>query len=117
METARRHALENYEKDLKTVQVLEVKLGIMQRWQSNSLEWQNAGKMVAMRKYQRALDTLEGLIVARMFELTKMNRSQTGEYYPLCAFQYGNRLYRLCLAKTYRQGASSTFVSHSHGLR
>ncbi|EGO04754.1 hypothetical protein SERLA73DRAFT_44436 [Serpula lacrymans var. lacrymans S7.3] len=35
--------------------------------------------MVAMRKYQRALDHLEGLIVARIFELSKMNHSQTGE--------------------------------------
>ena len=31
-----------------------------------------------MRTYQRCIDALEGLIVARMFELTKMNRSQTG---------------------------------------
>lgn len=34
-----------------------------------------------MRKYQRALDVLEGLIVSRMFELTKMNRSQTGKLF------------------------------------
>jgi len=36
--------------------------------------------MVAMRKYQWALDRIEGLIVARMFELMKMNMSQTGEF-------------------------------------
>ena len=78
-ETARRHALENHKKDLKAVQALELKLEIEHRWQPQSTEWQNAGKLVAMRKYQRALDVLEGLIVARMFELTKMNRSQTGK--------------------------------------
>jgi hypothetical protein len=78
-ETARRHALENYEKDLKAAQALELKLGIGQRWRPQSTEWQSAGKLVAMRKYQRALDILEGLIVSRMFELTKMNRSQTGK--------------------------------------
>ena len=77
-ETAHRHALENHDKDLKAVQALELKLRIEQRWQPQSAEWQNAGKLVAMRKYQRALDVLEGLIVSRMFELTKMNRSQTG---------------------------------------
>ncbi|KII93196.1 hypothetical protein PLICRDRAFT_383096 [Plicaturopsis crispa FD-325 SS-3] len=77
-ETTRRHAVENYEKDLKAVQVLELRLDIQARWMPTDLEWQNAGRLVAMRKYQRALDTLEGLIVARMFELTKMNRSQTG---------------------------------------
>jgi len=66
---------------LKAVQALELKLGIEQRWQPQSTEWQSAGKLVAMRKYQRALDILEGLIVSRMFELTKMNRSQTGELF------------------------------------
>jgi hypothetical protein len=79
IETARRHALENHEKDLKAVQALKLKLGVEQRWQPQSTEWQSAGKLVAMRKYQRALDVLEGLIVSRMFELTKMNRSQTGK--------------------------------------
>jgi hypothetical protein len=61
------------------VQGLELKLDISQRWQPENEEWQRTGRLVAMRKYQRALDVLEGLIVARMFELTKMNRSQTGK--------------------------------------
>lgn len=59
-------------------QVLELKLEINQGWEPEGEEWQRTGRLVAMRKYQRALDVLEGLIVARMFELTKMNRSQTG---------------------------------------
>lgn len=33
---------------------------------------------VKKRKYQLALDALELLIVERIFELTKMNQSQTG---------------------------------------
>ncbi|KAG1862656.1 hypothetical protein F4604DRAFT_1882281 [Suillus subluteus] len=49
-ESARRHTLEDYDKN--------------------------------MRLYQLALDRLEGLIVARIFELTKMNRAGTG--YKLC---------------------------------
>jgi hypothetical protein len=81
LETARRHALEGYEKDLKVVQELEKKLGIDNRWEPGSAEWVNTSKLVAMRKYQRALDQLEGLIVARMFELTKLNMSQTGKHY------------------------------------
>lgn len=80
LETARRHALENHTKDLKIVQELEIKLGVHRRWDSTSHEWQETGQLVAMRKYQRALDVVEGLIVARMFELTKMNRSQTGKF-------------------------------------
>ena len=78
IETERRHALEEYEKDLKVVQDLEKKLNISVRWELSD-DWVRTGKLVTMRKYQRALDRLEGLIVARMFELTKMNMSQTGE--------------------------------------
>jgi len=79
-ETTRRHAIENHERDLRAVQALELKLEITRRWIPEDTEWQDAAKLVAMRKYQRALDVLEGLIVARMFELTKMNQSQTGTY-------------------------------------
>jgi len=87
-ETARRHALEKYDKTLNTVQALELKLDISERWQPESEEWQCTGRLVAMRKYQRALDVLEGLIVARMCELTKMNRSQTGEFFLCDTFIY-----------------------------
>ncbi|KAG2742983.1 hypothetical protein P692DRAFT_20850760 [Suillus brevipes Sb2] len=73
-----RHALENFEKDLQVVQDLESKLGVTQRWIPSTPEWEDAGRWVAMRKYQRALDALEGLVVARIFELTKLNRSGTG---------------------------------------
>ncbi|EGN96035.1 hypothetical protein SERLA73DRAFT_76033 [Serpula lacrymans var. lacrymans S7.3] len=63
LETARRHAMENHDKELQKVQRLEVRLEI-----------------------NRALDQLEGLVVACMFELTKMNRSQIGYslWKPLC---------------------------------
>lgn len=77
-ETARRHALERQKRDLTAVQVLENKLNVVQRWERGSLEWQAAAEKVSMRTYQRCIDILEGLVVARMFELTKMNRSQTG---------------------------------------
>ena len=43
-----------------------------------SVEWEEAKKLVTECKYQRALDNLEGLVVAQIFELTKMNWSQTG---------------------------------------
>ncbi|KIJ58762.1 hypothetical protein HYDPIDRAFT_163072 [Hydnomerulius pinastri MD-312] len=77
-ETAKRHTQETYEKDLKIVQELESKLNIACRWEPEDEEWQLAGRMVARRKYQRALDHLEGLVVARIFELGKMNRAGTG---------------------------------------
>ena len=78
-ETARRHALESKKHDLAAVQILESKLNIAQRWTSDSVEWKQSAEKVSMRRYQRCIDALEGLVVARMFELTKMNMSQTGK--------------------------------------
>ena len=77
-ETARRHAFETQNRDLAAVQQLENKLNISQRWERGSLEWVAVGEKVSVRTYQRCIDILEGLVVARMFELTKMNRSQMG---------------------------------------
>ncbi|KAJ3889517.1 hypothetical protein GG344DRAFT_51442 [Lentinula edodes] len=78
VETQRRHAIENRD-DLKSeVQALETHLGIRHRWTAGSEEWEKAKKMVTMAKYQRALDKLESLVVARLFELTKLNMSRTG---------------------------------------
>ena len=79
-ETARRHALEHQKRNLVAVHQLENKLNIAQQWERGSFEWQAAAEKVSMRTYQRCIDVLEGLIVARMFELTKMNRSQTGMF-------------------------------------
>ncbi|KAG2119721.1 uncharacterized protein F5147DRAFT_647616 [Suillus discolor] len=57
---------------------LEMKLGMDKHWQPEDIEWQNTGWLIANRKFQLALDTLEGLIVARIFKLSKMNRAGTG---------------------------------------
>ena len=81
-ETARRHAIENCTKDLHTVQLMEAKMNIATRWRPEMEEWVQAEKKVSMRNYQRCLDRLEGLVVSRMFELTKMNMSQTGMSLP-----------------------------------
>ncbi|KAJ7690454.1 hypothetical protein B0H14DRAFT_3100953 [Mycena olivaceomarginata] len=71
-ELARRHAQEKTEKDLAQVQELESILAIAERWTPASPKWMET------RKYQLALDALELLIVERIFELTKMNQSETG---------------------------------------
>ncbi|KAG2137761.1 hypothetical protein BD769DRAFT_1626713 [Suillus cothurnatus] len=69
--------LTDYERNLKVVQALELKLKIKKCWTPEDTQWQKVGRLMANRKYQRALDRLEGLIVARIFELTKMNRAGT----------------------------------------
>ena len=73
LETTRRHAQETYDKDLVTVQEMEVKLGIASHWKPRDVEWQNAGRLMAQQKYRHAFDNLESLVVARIFELGKMN--------------------------------------------
>ncbi|KAJ3712115.1 hypothetical protein DFJ43DRAFT_1135053 [Lentinula guzmanii] len=78
LETQRRHALESRDDLKEEVQSLELRLGIKGRWAPGSEEWERAQKLVAMATYQRALDKLEGLVVARLFELTKLNMSRTG---------------------------------------
>ncbi|KAG2059479.1 hypothetical protein BDR06DRAFT_979975 [Suillus hirtellus] len=59
-ETAQRHTIENYNKDLKVIQELEVKLGITRRWVPDDQEWRDAGHLVANCKLQCVLDNLEG---------------------------------------------------------
>lgn len=81
IETERRHAQEVEARDLLIVQNLELKLGILKHWVPADDEWKQTAVMVGKRRYQRCLDSLEGLVVARMFELTKMNMSQTGEWF------------------------------------
>ncbi len=63
---------------LNIVQQLEIKLDIRHRWTSDFPEWDHAKQMVEKREYQRCLDKLEGLVVQRIFEMTKMNMSQQG---------------------------------------
>ncbi len=60
---------------------LEVKLSIDTRWSPDCPEWKLAAMLVGKHCYQQCLDELEGLIVSRMFKLTKMNMSQTGVYF------------------------------------
>ncbi|KAJ7858710.1 hypothetical protein B0H14DRAFT_3085063 [Mycena olivaceomarginata] len=77
-ELARRHGKEKVDKDLETVQELERQLDIADRWTTASPRWVSTTVAIKKCKYLLALDALELLIVERIFELTKMNQSQTG---------------------------------------
>ena len=65
----------------KELQSVEGQLDVGMRWTPDSAEYQNAVKYLSIRTYQRAVDKLEGLVVQRLFELTKANVSQTGKFY------------------------------------
>jgi len=56
----------------------------MEQWTADSPEYLQVTEFVQRHKYLRAVDTLEALVVQRLFELTKMNHSGTGERNMLC---------------------------------
>ncbi|KAJ3912126.1 hypothetical protein F5877DRAFT_54492 [Lentinula edodes] len=78
LERTQRHAQENERKILADVHALESKLDVRVRWTEGSKEWDEAGALVMGAKYRRALDKLEGLLVSRIFELSRLNISGTG---------------------------------------
>ena len=74
----RRQLIEKRDKYMDYVHELERKLVIQIPWAPDSDEWIAAREKVQLREYQKAVDRLESLVVARIFELSKMNKSQTG---------------------------------------
>ncbi|KAI0052975.1 hypothetical protein FA95DRAFT_1482424 [Auriscalpium vulgare] len=77
-ETARRQAIARNVKAIEVVDELELRMGIKDRWLPKGVPWLRAQKKVALRTYRKAVDALEALVVARIFELSKMNMAQTG---------------------------------------
>ena len=59
---------------------MEIALGIERRWEPTSPEYQGTLKYIATRKYQQALGRLQRLVIQRLFELHKLNLSQTGKH-------------------------------------
>ena len=50
------------------------------RWAPTSQEYVDALTMVHERKYRRAIDDLERLVVQRLFEMTKLGMNGVGMY-------------------------------------
>ena len=82
LETERRLALELRESCLKQIISLEAKMGISNRWDALSPEYQETLGYLNTRLYQRALEELQRLVIQRLFELHKMNMSATGMCVP-----------------------------------
>jgi hypothetical protein len=77
---ARQHVQEKVKKDLGHVEELEETLDIVERWTTESAKWGVMVEEIKRRKYAVAIDALELPIVEQIFELTKMNQSQTGRW-------------------------------------
>ncbi|KAK7018516.1 hypothetical protein R3P38DRAFT_3320220 [Favolaschia claudopus] len=75
---ARRHAQEQYDRDLDVVKDLELQLSIDVRWTSESPEWPQALQDIANMRFQKAVDAIEVVIVERLLEMTKAGQGNTG---------------------------------------
>ncbi|KAJ7744928.1 hypothetical protein B0H16DRAFT_1463071 [Mycena metata] len=107
--TARRHAEENWDKAFADVQQSEAALGVVDRWEPTGPQWAEAAHLVSTKRYRMALLKLERLVIQRMFELTKMNLSQTGyklRKHIAKALQARSQAIRTAL-KTYNTAAAS----------
>ncbi|KAF6742282.1 hypothetical protein DFP72DRAFT_830692 [Ephemerocybe angulata] len=98
-ETELRHAVELHAKSLATVMDLEVRLDIKTRWKKGSEKWVAAADLVSKRRYQLCLDRLESLVVARVFELGKMNMAKTGRTHISKSLQSRSQAIRTALER------------------
>jgi hypothetical protein len=58
---------------------IESQLGVEARWEIGSNEYNEFKMEARLGKYRMALDDLERLVVMRLFELSKLSLSGTGE--------------------------------------
>ncbi|KAJ7058287.1 hypothetical protein C8F01DRAFT_1220566 [Mycena amicta] len=73
-----RHAREKIAQERDVIVELELDLDIIVPWTPTSQEWIQTMDTVRKHRYRKALDALELLVIQRLLELTKMNRSGTG---------------------------------------
>jgi hypothetical protein len=64
---------------------IEETYGIQERWTPTSVEYQEALVTLHERRYRRAVDSLERLVIQRLFELAKLGMSGVGKAYPSCS--------------------------------
>lgn len=74
------HAFETFERYQDVLHSFEVTHNITKRWTPDMEEWKATSQYHSTREYQKALSKLEGLVVARLFELHKMGLSGTGSF-------------------------------------
>ncbi|TFY68930.1 hypothetical protein EVJ58_g720 [Rhodofomes roseus] len=78
IEAKRLYAEERQRVLLGDLVTMEARMEIKARWQPSDEEYIKTVKYIGERKYQRALDNLQRLVVQRLFELHKLNLSHTG---------------------------------------
>jgi hypothetical protein len=79
-ESERVAAVHKLELQMNVVDDTERRLGVDERWTPGHEEYQRALQYLNNRKFIRAVEALEGLVVQRLFELSKANLVGTGKY-------------------------------------
>ena len=79
LKTARRHAINQHYRITFELAQLEVAMGITQRWTPLDEPYKEAVKYMRERRYRRALEKLQKLVIQRLFELNKLNIAETGK--------------------------------------
>lgn len=90
---------------------LEANLGIVETWTHESADYIHTQDYIKNRKYLRAVDALEVLVVQRLFELTKLNHSGTGIsfYLHLAINDRLTTVYSLQTKNPHCEGITDTF--------
>ncbi|KAF8196114.1 hypothetical protein BJ912DRAFT_847093 [Pholiota molesta] len=78
LETERRYADERRASVHRELVEMEVKMGITTRWHASMPEYIDAKRYMSRRRYEKAVDALQKLVVQRLFELQRMNQSKNG---------------------------------------
>lgn len=81
LELQRRHIQEKHDKLQDEIQLLEHRLDIQQRWDPSLDCWKTAEEKGRRAKFQKRSDHLEGLLVQRLLEMSKLHMSGTGKYF------------------------------------
>ncbi|RPD78575.1 hypothetical protein L226DRAFT_457563 [Lentinus tigrinus ALCF2SS1-7] len=77
LETRRRTLEETVRRLTSQVVAMELRLNITTCWAPGDKEYEETKKYIATRNYQKALGRLQRLVIQRLFELHKLNLSQT----------------------------------------
>lgn len=77
------NAQDQYTKLQESVATLEEKLNVQVGWSPGSRDWEEAKNLTAEHEYVLALNRLEVLVVARLFEMSKQHQSGTGNMFEL----------------------------------
>jgi hypothetical protein len=110
-------ALCKYELQLNVVEDFERRHSITERWLPHDPKYMQAVRYSQERQFICSVEELEGLVVQRLFELSKANLAGTGRQ--LLDIEISDVLMDYCRvqdAKVYLKGHHTTFSCHLNGF-